>query len=89
MGVTAIKRVFNRREFIVFKIGDNFLLVNTNKPFNSGHTHLKSFNSCISIIKLIEKKQLPKSKSRYFMESILRVCDDKIYCEKIRLLKDG
>lgn len=73
----------------MFKIDDNFLLINTNKPFNFGHTHLRSFNSCISIIKLIERKQLPKSKSRHFMESILRVCDDKIYSEKIRLMREG
>jgi hypothetical protein len=87
MEVIAIKRVFTRREFVVFKIDDNFLLINTNKPFDLGHTHLRSFNACISIIKLIERKQLPKSKSRHFMESILRVCDDNLYSEKIRQLR--
>ena len=87
MGVIAIKRIFTRREFVVFKIDDYFLLVNTNKPFDFGHTHLRSFNACISIIKLIEKKQLPNSKSRHFMESILRVCDDKVYSEKIKQLR--
>lgn len=76
--------ILYRHEFRVIKINTDYILYNVNKSFNNGHTHLKSFNSCISIIKLIEKKELPRNKNRYFIKSILRVSNDTEYNERLK-----
>jgi hypothetical protein len=86
--VRAMNRIIlYRREFRIIKINTDYILYNVNKSFNNGHTHLKSFNACISIIKLIEKKELPYNRNRYFTKSILRVSNDTEYNEKLNDLK--
>ena len=75
--------ILYRHEFRIIKINSSYILYNSNKPFSNGHTHLQKFNSCISIIKLIERKGIPKNRSKYFIESILRVSDDRKYNEKL------
>lgn len=75
--------VLYRNQFRIIKINTGFILYNTNKSFRNGHTHLMSFNACISIIKLIERREIPKSRSKYFLKSILRVSEDLEYNEKV------
>lgn len=76
--------IFRRHEFVVLKSHGGYILINTKKCFSNGHTHLSSLNSCISIVKLIERKEMPKNQSRYFLTSILRVNRDKEYELKIK-----
>lgn len=78
--------VYRRHEFIIIKSHDGYIVYNTNKGFNNGHTHLNNFNTCISIIKLVERREMPINHSDHFLDSILRINQDKEYAIKIKEL---
>lgn len=68
----------------------SYIVHNTKKPFNDGHTHINNYNTAIYISQLVVYKRTPKNNhlSKYLYQSILRVTDDKKYAEKIRYLMD-
>lgn len=76
--------ICRRHEFIIFRNHDGFVVYNTKKTFRNGHTHLHNFNSCISAIKCVERKQIPKNQSKHFLNSILRINNDKEYELRIK-----
>jgi hypothetical protein len=38
------------------------------------------------LIKLLVNKRTPKSRSKYFLESLMRLCDDEKYKQQIQQL---
>lgn len=75
--------IYYRHEFRVIKCGNDFVVINTKKPFINGHTHFTNFNGCISAIKLVERKELPKSRSKRVIKSLQRLSTDKLYIEQL------
>jgi hypothetical protein len=80
-----MNQIYRRREFIIFKVNSGFILYNTKKTFEEGHTHLTKYTAAISIIKLIERKEIPRNKNIYFLKSILRVNND---CEYEKIIRE-
>lgn len=76
--------ILYRHEFIVMKSHDTFIVYNTKKSFENGHSHFHNFNAVISAIKLTERKEIPRNKSKWFLNSILRINKDKDYEMKIK-----
>lgn len=76
--------ILKRHEFIIIRTNKDYVIYNTKKIFNQGHTHASSFNVAISLIKLVERKQIPKNKSKWFLDSILRINKDAEYAERIK-----
>jgi hypothetical protein len=77
------RQVYQDSDFKVYRAGKSFVVHNIHKPFANGHTHMEKYDTCMALIKLVERKQLPKSKSKHFLESILRVSDDNRYINLI------
>lgn len=77
-------QIYQSPDFKVYKTGDGYIVHNRHKDFKYGHTHVKNYDICMVMIKLVEKKKMPKSHSRYFIESILRISDDRKYIKKIK-----
>lgn len=79
-------QVYQNTHFKVYKAGDGFIIHNIDKGFKSGHTHVQKYNTCMVLIKLLVNKRSPKSRSKYFLESLLRLCDDDNYRQQIQQL---
>jgi hypothetical protein len=79
-------QVYQNTHFKVYKSEDGFVIHNIDKGFENGHTHVQKYNTCMVLIKLLVNKKAPKSKSRYFLESLLRLCDDENYKQQIQQL---
>lgn len=77
-------QIYQNTNFKVYKSEDGFIIHNTDKVFRDGHTHVQKYDTCMVIIKLLTTKRPPKSKSRYFLESLLRLCDDETYRQQIQ-----
>lgn len=79
--------VYRSREYIILskrkhdKTG--FIVVNTKKEFNQGHTHVTNFNSAKTLIKLSQKCKIPNSKNKYFIQSLIRISRDKTYINRL------
>jgi len=77
-------QIYQNTHFKVYKSEDGFIIHNTDKGFHDGHTHVQKYDTCMVIIKLLITKKPPKSKSKHFLESLLRLCDDEIYKQQIQ-----
>lgn len=79
-------QIYQNTNYKVYKYANGFIVHNTFKGFQDGHTHVQSYTTCMILIKLLLHKRLPKSRSKYFLESLLRLCDDENYRAQIQQL---
>lgn len=63
-----------------------YIVINKNKKFEEGHTHLKSYKLCKEAIKYVESNIIPTNKNIYFLDSLIRLSTDKKYIEKVEML---
>lgn len=79
--------IYYRKEFVIIEALEGFVVYNTKKPFKKGHTHLNNFNAAVSAVKLAEHRELPRNRSKYFIDSLVRISQDKEYIEKLKELR--
>lgn len=65
----AIQEVFTYQK-------KGYILFNTKKEFQDGHTHLNNLKSAKYLIMLAEKQKLPLDLDLYRLESLIRVLED-------------
>jgi len=84
------KKVFEKNEFVVLKVKSKnrvgYILYNTKKKWEEGHTHLKSFDMAKTIINNIENNKKPRTNNMYILRSHMRVSNDVKYIEFIEQL---
>lgn len=80
--------VYRRNDYIITKVSNGYIVINTKKDFKDGHTHLRSFNAAKTAIDLSIKKKIPRSTDFYYLRSLIRISKDKEYQEKIQELID-
>ena len=76
-------QIFQDPDFKVYKAGGGFVVHNIKKSFDEGHTHVSKYDTCMVMIKLVERKQIPKSRSKHFIESLIRISNDRKYTHRI------
>lgn len=79
--------VFKKEEYVVLekrKEGrKNYIVVNTKKKFEEGHTHLKSYKSARCAVDYAIKKKVPRNTDLYFLVSLIRITRDEEYRRKL------
>ena len=73
------QKIYERKEYIILKVKRGYIVYNTKKSFEDGHTHLQSFEMSKTIIDNNIRKRRPKTKNIYLIESHIRVTDDSKY----------
>lgn len=68
---------------------NNYIVYNTEKEWkdengNYGHTHVKKYDTALYLADCIIHKKIPKKVNKYFLVSLKRLSNDKIYTEKIQ-----
>lgn len=79
--------VYKNKEYIIVKEQDNYIIINTKKDFNQGHTHIKNYNIAKTIVRLCKNSKMPKSKNKYIVNSIIRISNDNEYTKKLKEIK--
>lgn len=80
------RKVFQRKEYSIYRAGDGFIIHNTNGEFVKRHTHIRSFKKAKSIVDLCIRKKLPDKPNIWEIECLLRIVKDEKYKEKLRSL---
>lgn len=75
--------VYIKKNFLINKVSNGYIVININKDFKEGHTHLKSFKASKTAIDLVLNRKIPRSTNFYYLESLVRLSDDEAYIEKI------
>lgn len=79
--------IYKKKNFSIIKIDKGgFIVINKNKLFEEGHTHLESFNVAKMIIDLAINKSMPRHLSQYLLISLIRISEDEEYIRKLREL---
>lgn len=76
-------KIYEKKEFMIFKVKEGYIAYNTKKNFQEGHTHLKHFEAAKTAIDLVIKKKIPKSTDGYYLTSLIRLSEDDYYISKI------
>ena len=76
-------KILQKKEFYILKVGNSYIVVNSKKGFENGHTHLRSYKSAVACIDFVLKGKIPKRCDFYYLTSLIRVSDDLEYIEKI------
>jgi len=83
-------RVYKLKHFNIYSnFKDEYIVHNTRKDFQNGHTHIKNFNTAKYVAYLAVYKRLPKKNhlSVYLIDSVIRVSDDNTYIRKMKNFK--
>lgn len=79
--------VYQKKNFSIIKIDrSGYIVINKNKDFEEGHTHLKSFKTAKMIVDLALNKLIPNHLSQYLLISLIRISEDLEYINKLEIL---
>lgn len=80
-----MNQIYKKNEYIIVPVNDDFLIININKVFKSGHTHVKRFDVCKLLISLAINKKL--SKNIKFVDNLIRISVDRNYIKELENFK--
>ena len=83
-------RIFKLKSINIYSDSNNHYIVhNTNKPFESGHTHIKNFNTAKYLAYLVTYNKIPKKGqlSNYLIDSLIRLTSSQPYLTKLNTIK--
>lgn len=80
-----MNQIYKKNEYIIIPVCNNYLIININKIFKEGHTHVKSIGIARMLIDLCLDKRLPKNP--YFAGNLIRISMDKEYIKKLQDFK--
>ena len=83
------KKIFQRKEYSIYKAKDGYIIHNTNGDFRKHHTHVRSFNKAKSIVDLCIRKKIPNTPRKWEIESLMRLTRNNAYYNKLRDLLEG
>lgn len=73
------EKIYERKEYIILKVKKGYIVYNTKKKFENGHTHIQSFEMSKTIIDNSIRKKRPKTNNLYLIESHIRISNDSKY----------
>lgn len=76
-------KIYEKKEFMIFQVKEGYVVYNTKKSFQEGHTHLKHFEAAKTAIDLVLNKKIPRSTQGYYLTSLIRLSEDDWYINKI------
>lgn len=79
-------QIYKKENFIVVPVGSDFLVINTDKVFKEGHTHIKDFKIAKMLINFAINEQLPKNP--YFVCNLIRISNNLEYIYRLRQFKE-
>lgn len=80
--------IYRYEQFVLKKTLDgSFVVVNSNSKYEC-HSHVKTVEAGKALCKLAAKRKLPKKKDLYFIESLIRLSNNKKYLAELKQLKE-
>lgn len=81
-----LREIYKEENFIIVIAGNGYIVVNENKDFDNGHTHLRSVSACKKVIHCARFRTLNGDMNNYMLTSIIRVSEDESYIRRLKEL---
>ncbi|MGL5766724.1 MAG: hypothetical protein ACRCX8_13895 [Sarcina sp.] len=85
----GLKKIYQENEYIILQAKRGFVVYNTKKNFDKGHTHLRSYNMSKTIIDNCIGKKRPRTNSEYLIQSHIRLSKDESYTKYLNEIKEA
>lgn len=74
---------YEKYGYQIIRTGDGFVVYNKRKPFGQGHTHLRSYKSCIDVINFCMSNFVPLKADKYYLISLQRITTNVDYYNRL------
>lgn len=81
-----MNQVYRKENYVIIPVEENYIVINTEKTFKNGHTHVRDFSKAKLLIDLTIKKKLPKNYK--LVDSLVRIANNKEYIDKLIEFKE-
>lgn len=78
-------QVFSKNRFKIYKSFNGYVVHNSSKPFEIGHTHIENFDTAKYLVYLSDRRIVPDKLQRYLMISLIRLSNSVDYTNKLEL----
>lgn len=77
------RKIFQRKEYSIYRCSDGFVVHNTNKKFENGHTHVSNFYKAKILVIMAIKREIDDKLNERDIESLIRLTNDNTYRNKL------
>ena len=77
------RKIFQRKEYCIYRVKNGFIVHNINKRFQEGHTHVHNYHKAKSLIDLAVRKKLPNTPRKWEIQSLIRITNNTNYKNKL------
>ena len=78
------RKIYQRKEYSIYRVRYGFIVHNTKKRFREGHTHVYNFHKAKSLIDLAINMKVPQKADKWEIESLVRISKNVEYIEKLK-----
>lgn len=83
------KYIYRYDQFVIKKTKDEgYVVVNLNASYEC-HSHVKSIQAGKALCKLAAKRKVPRNQDLYFIESLIRLTNNKKFLTELKQLKQA
>jgi hypothetical protein len=79
-------QIYAKKNFIIIDMDEGYIVVNKDKEFKQGHTHITNFKTAKYLIDMVTHSRIPYHLPVYLLVSLQRLSTDERYKEKIEEL---
>lgn len=78
--------VYSKKNFNIYQIDRNsFIVHNTHKKFEDGHSHINNYKTAKYIVNLACYRSIPSHHlSKYLIESLIRISEHNSYKDELK-----
>lgn len=81
IGVDCV--AIRKGDFVLFPSGRSWIVYNTQKPFDEGHSHIKNKLSALAAIDFVTREKIPRRYSINYLISLRRISNSIDYITKV------
>ena len=81
-----MNQIYSKDNFVIIRADAEFIVINKDKQFKDGHTHIRNFKTAKYLIDMVIHKRIPYHLPMYLLVSLRRLSADDIYTQKLQRL---
>ncbi len=76
-------QIYTKKNFAIIDMDEGYIVINKDKEFKQGHTHITNFNTAKYLIDMVLYSRMPYHLPIYLLISLQRLSTDEHYRDKI------
>ena len=81
-----MNQIYSKENFVIIRADAEFIVINKDKQFKDGHTHIRNFKTAKYLIDMVIHKRIPYHLPMYLLVSLRRLSADDNYIQKLQRL---